>query len=95
MTSSNGSTIRVTGPLCGEFNGHRWIPLTKASDDIFQFIALYFHSNVTDIYSQQPDLQWSNIGSDNALVPNWLQAIIWASDGPIYWLIYATFDFDE
>ena len=22
---------RVTGPLCGEFTGHRWIPLTKAS----------------------------------------------------------------
>ena len=21
----------VTGPLCGEFTGHRWIPLTKAS----------------------------------------------------------------
>ena len=23
--------FRVTGPLCGEFTGHRWIPLTKAS----------------------------------------------------------------
>ena len=22
----------LTGPLCGEFTGHRWIPLTKASD---------------------------------------------------------------
>ena len=32
MTSSNGSIFRVTGPLCGEFTGHRWIPLTKASD---------------------------------------------------------------
>ena len=32
MTSSNGSIIRVTGPLCGEFTGHRWIPNTKASD---------------------------------------------------------------
>ena len=31
MTSSNG-IFRVTGPLCGEFTGHRWIPLTKASD---------------------------------------------------------------
>ena len=31
MTSSNGNIIRVTGPLCGEFNGRRWIPLTKAS----------------------------------------------------------------
>ena len=31
-TSSNGNTFRVTDPLCGEFIGHRWIPLTKASD---------------------------------------------------------------
>ena len=29
MTSSNGNIIRVTGPLCGEFTGHRWLPLTK------------------------------------------------------------------
>ena len=28
VTSSNG---RITGPLWGEFTGHRWIPLTKAS----------------------------------------------------------------
>ena len=32
MTSSNGNILRVAGPLCGEFTGHRWIPLTKASD---------------------------------------------------------------
>ena len=32
MTSSNGNIFCITGPLCGEFTGHRWIPLTKASD---------------------------------------------------------------
>ena len=32
MTSSNGNIFRGTGPLCGEFTGHRWIPLTKASE---------------------------------------------------------------
>ena len=32
MTSSNGNIFRVTGPLWGEFTGHRWIPLTMASD---------------------------------------------------------------
>ena len=32
MTSSKGNIFRVTGPLCGEFTGHRRIPLTKASD---------------------------------------------------------------
>ena len=32
MTSSNGNLFRVTGPLCEEFTGDRWIPRTKASD---------------------------------------------------------------
>ena len=32
MTSSNWNIFRVIGPLCREFTGHRWIPLTKASD---------------------------------------------------------------
>ena len=32
MTSSNGNIFQVTGPLCGEFTGHRWVPHTKASD---------------------------------------------------------------
>ena len=32
MTSSNGNIFRVTGHLCWEFTGHRWIPRTKASD---------------------------------------------------------------
>ena len=31
-TSSNENIFRVTGPLCWEFTGHRWIPLTKAWD---------------------------------------------------------------
>ena len=38
MTSSNGNIFRVTGHLCGEFTGHRWIPRTKAGTrnfDIF------------------------------------------------------------
>ena len=33
MTKSlNDNIFRVTGPLCGGFTGHRWIPLTKESD---------------------------------------------------------------
>ena len=35
MTSSNGNNFRVTGSLCWEFIGFRWIPLTKASDAEF------------------------------------------------------------
>ena len=30
MTSSNGNIFRVIGPLCGEFTGHRWRPLTQS-----------------------------------------------------------------
>ena len=41
MTSSNGNIFLVTGPLCGEFTGHRWIPLTKASDaELYVFFDL-------------------------------------------------------
>ena len=31
MTSTNENIFRVTGPLCGECAGHRWIPRTKVS----------------------------------------------------------------
>ena len=37
MTSSNENIFRVTGPLYGEFTGHRWIPRTKASDAELMF----------------------------------------------------------
>ena len=32
MTSSNENIFHITSPLCGEFNGHWWLPRTKASD---------------------------------------------------------------
>ena len=39
MTSSNGNIFRVTGHLCGEFTGLRWIPaqrpVTRSFDIIF------------------------------------------------------------
>ena len=39
MTSSNGNIFRVTGHLCGEFTGRRWIPRTKASDaELWSFL---------------------------------------------------------
>ena len=43
MTSANVNIFRVTGPLYGEFTGHQWIPLTKASDaelDVFFDLCL-------------------------------------------------------
>ena len=40
MTSSNGNIFHVIGHLCGEFAGHRWIPLTKASDKELWYFLL-------------------------------------------------------
>ena len=41
MMSSNGNIFCVTGPLCGEFTGHWWIPLTKASDaELWCFLSV-------------------------------------------------------
>ena len=34
MTSSSGTIFRVTGPLCREFTGNRWIPLTRPVFDL-------------------------------------------------------------
>ena len=40
MTSSNENIFCSTGPLCGEFTGHRWIPRTKASDAELWYFSL-------------------------------------------------------
>ena len=43
MTSSNGNIFGVTDPLCGEFTGHRWIPLTRSVTQIVDvFYDLYW-----------------------------------------------------
>ena len=38
MMSCTGSFFNVTGPLCGEFTGDRWIPLTKTSNVDFDVV---------------------------------------------------------
>ena len=52
MTSSNGSIFRVTGHLCGEFTGHRWIPRTQRpatqSFDVIFFIFACINSQVNN-----------------------------------------------
>ena len=50
MTSSNGDIFRITGHLCGEFTGHRWIPRTKASD-----AELWFF-----FFDLRPNTRWVN-----------------------------------
>ena len=55
MTSSNGMFFRVTGPLCGEFTGHRWITLTKASDAEFD---VFFDMRLNKQLSKQSGRRW-------------------------------------
>ena len=48
ITPSDGSIFRVTGLLWGEFTGHRWIPLTKASEAEFDnFFYLRLNKRLT------------------------------------------------
>ena len=55
MTSSNANSFRVTGPLWGEFTGHRWIPLTKASNTkLWCFLNLRLNEGM----SKQPKYRW-------------------------------------
>ena len=51
MTSQNGNIFRVTGPLCVEFTGHRWIPLTKGQSlgaFIFCLICVWINGCVNN-----------------------------------------------
>ena len=48
MTSSNGNFFRVTGPLCGEFAGRRWIPHTRASGaELWCFLDLHLKKRLS------------------------------------------------
>ena len=51
MTSSNGNIFRVTGHLCGEFTGLRWIPRTKASDAELRWVCL--SASVTAVHCEK------------------------------------------
>ena len=46
MTSSNGNIFRVTGHLCGEFTGPRWIPRTKPV--MFSLICVWINDWVNN-----------------------------------------------
>ena len=60
MTSSNGNIFLVTGPLCWEFTGHRWIPQTKASGaELWRF--LWVAPEPTDELTMETPLIWDAI----------------------------------
>ena len=48
MTSWNGNIFHVTGPLCEEFTGHRWIPLTKARNaELWCFFGIRLNNRLS------------------------------------------------
>ena len=75
MQSLNGKNFRVTGPLCREFNGHRWIPLTKAQwrgPFISSLICTWTNGWANNRYAGDYDVTVRNI------LIKWAQArILW------------------
>ena len=58
MTQSNGNIFRVTGPLCGEFTGHRWIPTQRPVTRSFD---AYFDLRLNKILSKERLVIWDAI----------------------------------
>ena len=50
MTQSNGNIFRVTGPLCEEFTGHRWIPTQRPVTRSFD---VYFDLRLNKLLSKE------------------------------------------
>ena len=51
MTSSNGNIFRVTGLLCGEFTGYRWVPHTQRP--VTRSFDVYFDLRLNKRLSKQ------------------------------------------
>ena len=61
MTSSNGNTFCVTGPLCGESTGHRWIPHAKVSGAELWCFFLFAPEQTAEQTIEMPMI-WDFIG---------------------------------
>ena len=87
MTSSNGNIFRVTGLLCEEFTGHRWIPRTKASDANFD---IFFELRLNKQLSKQSWDWWFETPSCslwhqcNGYETTWQHAVYLVNDVTIY-----------
>ena len=79
MTSSNGNIFRVTGPVWGEFTGHRWIPLKKASDmELWWFFFICAWTNSWVNNRDAGDLRHHRAHYDAAIVFNYFFSIIFS-----------------
>ena len=73
MTSSNRNIFHVTGPLWGEYTGHRWIPIIKASDaESWCFFDLRLNNRLSKQsrrrwFETQSRLLWSHCNDSHFL----------------------------
>ena len=79
MTSSNRIIFRVTGHLCGEFTGSRWIPRTKTSDP--ELWCFFFYLRLNKLLSKQSWGWWFETpshplwGHRNVNLEGWMRMI--------------------
>ena len=77
MTSSNGNIFCVTGALCGEFTGRRWIPPTKASNAelwCFLWSAPWINGWVNN--REAGDLRRHRAHHDVTLMRKWISYVV-------------------
>ena len=85
MTSSCGNLFRVTGHLCGEFTGHRWIPRTKASDaELWCFVWSALRINGWVNNREAGDLRHQRAYYDVIVMKIFIRVIHWYSI-PLHW----------
>ena len=93
MTSSNGNIFRVTGTLCGEFTGHRWIHRTKTSDA--ELWCVFFDHRLNKRLSKQSRGWWFETPSGslwrhyNVTGPILITACPWSSHSSHRMKIYS------
>ena len=59
MTSSNGNIFHVTGPLCGEVTGHRWLPSQRPVTQ--RFDVFFICASMTGSINNREAGTWNTI----------------------------------
>ena len=83
MTSSNGNIFRVNGPLCEQFTGDQWTPLTKASDaELWCFFDLRLNKRLSKqssgLWFEMPSLSsWRHCNVEARIFrDNWVNTMV-------------------
>ena len=80
-------SFKTVNPLWPRQDGRH---VCRRQMHFLQWKYLNLNENFTDVCSQGSNSQYASIGSDNALVPNRRQTIIWTNDDLGYQYMYAS-----